>query len=118
MIDEEDYQSSPFHPTPIKRTNRRHSIATTPLKLQIQPASSPPEDGESGPYGTDEMEGRRRGERNEKGYKKAEEFRMYLDGERSARDPRFDLKVFQYVYLLLPFVLYVLHFLSSLCRPR
>jgi hypothetical protein len=22
---------------------------------------------------------------------------MYLDGERSARDPRFDLKVFQYV---------------------
>jgi hypothetical protein len=47
---------------------------------------------------TDEIEGRgRRGERNEKGYKKAEEFRRYLDGERSARDPRFDLKVFQYV---------------------
>jgi hypothetical protein len=35
--------------------------------------------------------------RNEKAYKKAEEFRRYLDGERSARDPRFDLKVFQYV---------------------
>jgi len=49
-------------------------------------------------YGTDKKEGRggREG-RNEKGYKKAEEFRKYLDGERSARDPRFDLKVFQYV---------------------
>jgi hypothetical protein len=40
---------------------------------------------------------KRREGRNEKGYKKAEEFRRYLDGERSARDPRFDLKVFQYV---------------------
>jgi len=39
--------------------------------------------------------------RNEKGYKKAEEFRKYLDGERSARDPRFDLKVFQFVHFLL-----------------
>jgi hypothetical protein len=49
-------------------------------------------------YGTDEIDVRvTRGERNEKGHKKAEEFRMYLDGERSARDPRFDLKVFQYV---------------------
>jgi len=41
------------------------------------------------------------GRRNEKGYKKAEEFKKYLEGERSARDPRFDLKVFQYVYLYL-----------------
>jgi hypothetical protein len=32
-----------------------------------------------------------------KGYQKALEFRAYLDGGRSARDPRFDLKVFQYV---------------------
>jgi hypothetical protein len=44
---------------------------------------------------------KRREGRNEKGYKKAEEFRRYLDGERSARDPRFDLKVFQYVHFLL-----------------
>jgi hypothetical protein len=36
-----------------------------------------------------------------KGYQKALEFRAYLDGGRSARDPRFDLKVFQYVPLSL-----------------
>jgi hypothetical protein len=92
MIDEEDYQSSPFHPTPIKR-NRRHSISTTPLKVQshVEPHLSLLEDEEENEVI------RRRGERNEKGYKKAEEFRNYLNGERSARDPRFDLKVFQYV---------------------
>ena len=30
-----------------------------------------------------------------KGWEKVAEFRRYLDGERSGRDPRFDLKVFQ-----------------------
>ena len=46
-------------------------------------------------------ERKRKGGRNEKGYKKAEEFKKYLEGERSARDPRFDLKIFQYVQLYL-----------------
>jgi hypothetical protein len=48
---------------------------------------------------------RMRGGGNEKGHKKAEEFRRYLDGERSARDPRFDLKVFQYVPSFPPLLL-------------
>jgi len=58
---------------------------------------------------------RGRGEGNEKGYKKAEEFRKYLDGERSARDPRFDLKVFQYVHLLL-LLLFILRHLFMPCQ--
>jgi hypothetical protein len=57
-------------------------------------------------YGGDEVEViRMRGGGNEKGHKKAEEFRKYLDGERSARDPRFDLKVFQYVPCFPPLLL-------------
>jgi hypothetical protein len=36
-----------------------------------------------------------------KGQLKADEFRRYLEGPRSHRDPRFDLKVFQWVSLLL-----------------
>ena len=35
-----------------------------------------------------------------KGWEKVAEFRRYLDGERSGRNPRFDLKVFQCVFRL------------------
>jgi hypothetical protein len=102
MIDEEEYPSSPLHPITIKRVNRRHSISTTPLKIKshlesnLLPGGEGEEDMEVMKERDEGSEKRKEG-RNEKGHKKAEEFRKYLDGERSARDPRFDLKVFQYV---------------------
>jgi hypothetical protein len=108
IVDDEEYPSSPFHPTPIKRVNnRRHSISTTPLKVQSHVEPDLPSLGNE-EEGNEVM--KRRGESNAKGYKKAEEFRKYLDGERSARDPRFDLKIFQYVPSFPP-----LRVLSSPC---
>jgi hypothetical protein len=107
-VDSEDYPSSPYRPTSLSRGRGRGMARTSrtsyhPYATRLRNSSPirPEEQDQDQDQDQDldldfhmEGSGSTRGWAG-KGQLKADEFRRYLEGPRSHRDPRFDLKVFQ-----------------------
>lgn len=115
-VDSEDYPSSPYRPTSLARGRGRGRARTSRTSYHFystrlrDSSSIRPEDQEQDQDQVQDQDldydmegsGSTRGWSG-KGQFKADEFRRYLEGPRSHRDPRFDLKVFQWVSSACPY---------------